>query len=94
MASGGERDSPAGEDSITSVDTPVDAWLALARQVVANTTDVGERFAEEARMIHYGERQGQGIRGTATLQEAQALAEEGIEIVPFLLPAALKGRLQ
>jgi hypothetical protein len=94
IASEGERDSPVTGDSTTSVATPADAWLALARQVVANTTDVGERFAEEARMIHYGERQGQGIRGTATLQEAQALAEEGIEVVPFLLPAALKGRLQ
>jgi len=30
------------------------AWMALARRVLANTDDVGERFAEEARRIHYG----------------------------------------
>lgn len=93
-ASAGERDSPVSDDSTTSVATPADAWLALARQVVANTTDVGERFAEEARMIYYGERHAQGIRGTATAQEARELADEGIEVVPFLLPAAMKGRLQ
>jgi len=69
-------------------------WLAMARQVIAHTTDVGEKFAEEARKIHYGERKERGIRGTATLEETQSLVEEGIEVVPFLLPVALKGRLQ
>lgn len=69
-------------------------WLAVARQVVASTTDVGERFAEEARKMHYGEAQERGIRGSATVQDVQALVEEGIEVMPFALPDALKGPLQ
>lgn len=71
-----------------------DAWLAMARQLVAQTTDVGEKFPEEARKIHYGEQEARGLRGTATVQEAQSLIDEGIDIVPFPMPLALKGRLQ
>lgn len=70
------------------------AWLALARQVVANTVDVGTSFAEEARKIHYGEQPERGIRGTASREETQGLIDEGIEVVPFPLPVALKGPLQ
>ncbi|HEY1231436.1 MAG TPA: DUF1178 family protein, partial [Ramlibacter sp.] len=41
------------------------AWLKMVRHVMANTEDVGERFAEEARRIHYGESEERGIRGQA-----------------------------
>ncbi len=71
-----------------------DALLALARQVVAQTTDVGEQFAEEARKMHYGEKESRGIRGTATPQETRSLADEGIEVLTIPLPMALKGQLQ
>lgn len=94
IASGDLRDSHGTEKPTTAIAQTTDDWLALARKVLANTTDVGERFAEEARMIHYGEREGRGIRGTATIHEAQSLAEEGIDVVPFVLPVALKGSLQ
>lgn len=70
------------------------AWLAVARQLVANTTDVGNRFADEARKMHYGEVEERSIRGKATQQEAQSLVEEGIEVLPFLLPEAMKGTVQ
>jgi hypothetical protein len=69
-------------------------WFALARQVVANTTDVGDRFATEARKMHYGETQEKAIRGQTTLEEAQELADEGIEVMPFILPEAFKEPLQ
>lgn len=42
------------------------AWMQMVRRVMANTEDVGERFAEEARRIHYGEADERGIRGQAT----------------------------
>lgn len=74
--------------------TPTAAWLAVARQVLANTTDVGNRFADEARKMHYGETEERSIRGKATPQEAQALVDEGVDVVSFLLPEALKGTLQ
>lgn len=70
------------------------AWLDLARRMVANTDDVGERFADEARKMHYGETEERAIRGKTTVDEARALLDEGIEVLPMLLPPALKETLQ
>jgi hypothetical protein len=70
-----------------------EAWLQLARRIVAQTDDVGTRFAEEARKIHYGELPERGIRGQATVEETQALVEEGIDVMPLLLPDAVKKSL-
>ncbi len=70
------------------------AWLGLARRIVANTEDVGERFAEEARRIHYGESEQRGIRGKASKAETESLAEEGISVMHLTLPEVLKGPLQ
>jgi hypothetical protein len=59
----------------------------VRRVLVAASEDVGARFPEEARRIHYGETEVRGIHGTASGEEARALAEEGIEIVALpLLP--------
>jgi len=69
-------------------------WMSIARQIVAQTTDVGSNFAEEARRIHYGEAPERGIRGTATREETQALLEEGVGVMPFPIPQALKEPLQ
>jgi hypothetical protein len=69
-------------------------WVQAVRQALANTEDVGERFAEEARRIHYGESDQRGIRGVATQEERQALHEEGIEVLALPIPAALKGPVQ
>ncbi|WP_064713722.1 DUF1178 family protein [Rhizobium bangladeshense] len=54
--------------------------------VKANSEDVGTKFPEEARKIHYGEADARGIIGQATVDEAQALVDEGIEIaaIPVL----------
>lgn len=70
------------------------AWLELSRKLVANTTDVGDRFAEEARKIHYGEVPEHAIRGQATLKETRELIDEGIGVMPLLLPEISKERLQ
>ena len=86
------RDAP--QVSIPKGPEPTDVWLALAKKLVSETTDVGSDFAEEARKIHYGEKKSRGIRGTATQDETNALAEEGIDVLSFPLPTASKGRLQ
>lgn len=70
------------------------AWLKMVRHVMANTDDVGERFAEEARRIHYGETKQRGIRGQASPEETEALLEEGIGVLPLPIPKALKGPVQ
>jgi hypothetical protein len=70
------------------------AWLGAVRQLMAKTEDVGPRFAEEARRIHYGEKPPRGIRGQATPEEREALQEEGIETMAIPVPRALEGPLQ
>jgi hypothetical protein len=69
-------------------------WLQVVRHVIANTEDVGQRFADEARRIHYGEAEERAIRGQASADERELLREEGIEVHPLPLPAAFKDTLQ
>jgi hypothetical protein len=69
-------------------------WMQAVRHAIENTDDVGERVAEEARRIHYGETDARGIRGVASPQERQALHEEGIEVLSLPIPAGLKGPVQ
>ena len=69
-------------------------WLRAVRELMASTEDVGERFADEARKIHYGEVKERGIRGQATREESAALAEEGIAVMQIALPTAVKETLQ
>lgn len=71
------------------------ALIAALRQVRAhveqNFENVGERFAEEARRIHYGEAETRDIFGQATLAEAKELHEEGIPVRPLPEPPKLDG---
>ena len=64
------------------------ALVQLRRQVETNCDYVGERFAEEARKIHYGEIDPHGIYGEATAEESSALADEGISVgrIPWISP--------
>lgn len=55
----------------------------LHEKVVANTEDVGKAFPEQARKIHDGEAPARSIRGEATLEEAKALWEDGIPVLPI-----------
>ena len=55
----------------------------LRKKVLENTEYVGNKFAEEARKIHYNEAESRGISGEATLKEAKNLIDEGIEIIPL-----------
>ena len=70
------------------------AWMKMVRHVMSNTEDVGARFPEEARRMHYGETEERGIRGQASPDETQALLEEGIGVLPLPIPKALKEPLQ
>ena len=69
-------------------------WLKAVRHVLEHTEDVGERFAEEARRIHYGEVPERGIRGQVSAEQREQLLEEGIEVFALPLPRALDGPLQ
>lgn len=52
----------------------------LRRQVESQCDYVGERFAEEARRIHNGDGEPRGIYGEASEAEAEALADDGIDV--------------
>jgi hypothetical protein len=58
----------------------------LRAKVEANFDYVGERFAEEARKIHYGETEARGIYGETSDEEASSLSDEGVEFarIPWL----------
>ena len=81
---GGEQ----GSDRAKPVAQPVPAEVAHAlrelRDHVEKSCDyVGERFAEEARSIHYGEKVARNIYGEASTEDAAALREEGITVQPL-----------
>ncbi len=87
--------APAQADANTVMNPAAQAaFLRALRQVMANTEDVGNRFAEEARRMHYGDTEARNIRGQASMKETVELLEEGIEVMPLPLPAAMKETLQ
>ncbi len=63
-------------------------WMRMSRHIRENTEDVGDRFVDEARAIHYQEAPERGIRGKASLEDAAELADEGIEVLPLPMPVS------
>ena len=62
-------------------------------EALKSSTWVGEAFAEQSRAIHYGEREGSAIHGQASPDEAKALLDEGITVMPLLFPVAAPDEL-
>ena len=71
-----------GDDTMRAV---IDKMRELRTWVEDNAVNVGDKFAEKAREIHYGEEDAHGIFGKATFEEAQELIDEGVDFMP--LPA-------
>lgn len=59
------------------------ALRKLRSEVEARSTYVGERFAEEARKIHFGETEERSVYGEATKDEVASLAEDGVPVLPL-----------
>ncbi len=55
----------------------------VRQEIIANTDDVGAKFPEEARAIHEGDKPARSIRGQATAEEARALIEDGVGVLPL-----------
>lgn len=92
VRSGGRDMAPAAVEVGTlpqAQDAAVQAAMALAflRKVRAhveqNFDDVGERFPEEVRRMHYGEAEARNVYGRATAEEARELIDEGIPVRPL-----------
>ena len=95
----GDGAAPRSVEAITGMPvgkSPAEqaAFLRALREVLAHTEDVGERFADEARRMHYGEAEARSIRGQTSAREAVELLEEGIEVMPLPLPPGMKETLQ
>ena len=70
------------------------AFLKGMRELMGKSEDVGDSFADEARKIHYKEAPERSIRGQTTLDEAEALRDEGIDVLSMPMIPALKSTLQ
>jgi hypothetical protein len=96
---GNQLPAPAAPTPPQSTNTPVASAplppqaLALMHKLAAMQAEalktsrfVGDTFAEDARAMHYGEREAETIHGQTTLAEAKELVEEGIAIAPLPFP--------
>ena len=84
----------ASVSKTTAIDTPTSSLAAyhqLTTLLLSGCEDVGPRFAEEARKIHYADAPPRSIRGQASAEEYEALRDEGIEV--FCLPLLKAGDL-
>lgn len=71
---------PDSEDMTSAMTKAVEAIKELQATIEKTFDNVGDKFPEEARKIHYGETEARGIYGEATAEEAQELIEEGVDI--------------
>ena len=62
------------------------AYAAAQAEALRSSNWVGDKFADKARAMHYGEEDVAAIHGQASPEEAQDLIEEGIDIAPVLFP--------
>lgn len=75
-----------GVPDAETVKTMLRALAEVQTRMLETSVYVGDRFADEARAIHYGERDHQAIHGQATPAQARALVEDGIEIAALPFP--------
>ncbi|MBV7260252.1 DUF1178 family protein [Erythrobacter crassostreae] len=90
---------PASAKPVSNQPIPAEvekAMQALARaqeKALQKSTWVGEKFVEQSREMHYGERDEAPIHGQATLEEAKSLVDEGVQVAPLPFPVAPPDKL-
>ncbi|KEO87240.1 hypothetical protein EH30_06325 [Erythrobacter sp. JL475] len=97
-AKGNQRDqsprvpAPQGEGMMAGGSIPPEvlkAMRALAEaqaKALKQSRYVGDKLADEARAMHYGDKDLEAIHGKATIKEAQELLDEGVPVAPLLAP--------
>ncbi len=65
------------------------AMAKLQAEALKQSRWVGDKFADSARAMHYGESDVEAIHGQTTIEEAQDLLDEGIEVAPLPFPVAV-----
>ncbi len=85
---------PQAARAVTNAPMPAEVQEALAKlaeaqsKALAKSKWVGQDFAENARAMHYGERDAEAIHGETSLEEAERLIDEGISVAPLPFPVA------
>jgi hypothetical protein len=86
--------APVETTQVVKGEMPVEVKKALEKlakaqaKVLESSTWVGDKFAEKAREMHYGEADEAPIHGRATRDEAEDMMAEGISVAPLLVPVA------
>lgn len=65
----------------------------MQAEAIKQSRWVGQDFADASRAMHYGEREAEAIHGQASLDEARELLDEGIAVMPLLVPVAAPDKL-
>jgi hypothetical protein len=92
VRAGKTRRMPEPSAPVSSVPVPPEAVALMHKlatmqaEALKSSRFVGGSFAEDARAMHYGEREAEVIHGQATVTEAKELIEEGIAIAPLPFP--------
>jgi hypothetical protein len=68
------------------------AMATMQAEALKQSKWVGDNFAEDARAMHYGERDVEPIHGETTIEQAKELWDEGIEVMPLPFPVAPPGK--
>ncbi len=84
----GTKKSGAGDKAMANIapqmpEEVVTKIREIKKHIEKTSENVGDKFSEEARKIHYGESEARGIYGKATVKEAVGLAEEGVNVMPI-----------
>lgn len=85
---------PAPSETVSNQTLPPEAAEMMQKlakmqaEALKDSRWVGENFADDARAMHYGERDAESIHGQATLEEAKDLLDEGIGVAPLPFPVA------
>ncbi len=78
-----EPQPPAPPPGIPEREKLIEAIRQLRQKVMAGADYVGDKFAEEARKIHFKDAEERGIYGEATREEVEGLIEDGVEFMPL-----------
>lgn len=89
------REAPAPEaaEVLQQLQSLQARYLTLSRELARQAEDVGDRFAEEARRIHEGDAEERAIRGRSSAAEVRELIDDGIPLMPLILPEGGDGEL-
>ena len=74
-------------------ENPLARLAAMQAEMLKDSRWVGDQFADTARAIHSGERAPEQVHGSATLDQAKSLVDEGVPVAPLPLPVRPPGQL-